>query len=159
MSTRVGLGIDVHRFADAAAGRPLVLGGVRFDGELGLAGHSDADAVAHAVADALLGAAALGDIGEHFPDTDPDLAGADSIELLRRSAELVRDAGWNPVNVDCVVLLEQPKLAPRRAEMQARLTAAAGAPVTVRGTRPEGLGALGRAEGVAAWAVALVEAR
>jgi 2-C-methyl-D-erythritol 2,4-cyclodiphosphate synthase len=154
--TRVGLGFDVHAYSDDP-GRPLVLGGVTFAGERGLAGHSDADVVAHAVADALLGAAGLGDIGSHFPDTDPALAGADSIELLHEAAAAVRAAGWSPVNVDCSVVLDAPKLAPRRDEMQHRLTTALGADVTIKGKRPEGLGALGRGEGIAAWAVALVE--
>jgi 2-C-methyl-D-erythritol 2,4-cyclodiphosphate synthase len=152
---RVGQGVDVHPFSDDPA-RRLVLGGVTFDGERGLAGHSDADVVAHAVTDALLGAAGLGDIGEHFPDTDPALAGADSIELLRRAVADVRAAGWEPENVDCTVVLEVPKLAPRRDEMAAALSAAVGAPVTVKGKRAEGLGALGRGEGVACFAVALV---
>jgi 2-C-methyl-D-erythritol 2,4-cyclodiphosphate synthase len=152
----VGQGFDVHPFSDDPA-RRLVLGGVAFDGERGLAGHSDADAVAHAVTDALLGAAGLGDIGQHFPDTDPALAGADSIELLRRAVAAVRAAGWAPGNVDCTVVLEAPKLAPRRDEMQRGLSAVVGAPVTVKGKRAEGLGALGRREGVACFAVALVE--
>jgi 2-C-methyl-D-erythritol 2,4-cyclodiphosphate synthase len=152
---RVGQGFDVHPFADDE--RPLVLGGVRFDGERGLAGHSDADAIAHAVADALLGAAGLGDIGMHFSDTDPAFAGADSIELLRAVAVTVAGAGWTVANVDCTVVLERPKLAPRREAMQARLSEAVGAPVTVKGKRAEGLGALGRGEGVACWAVALLE--
>ena len=156
MPVRVGQGFDVHPFTDDPA-RVLVLGGVTFPGERGLAGHSDADAVAHAVTDALLGAAGLGDIGQHFPDTDPALAGADSIELLRRAVADVRAAGWAPGNVDCTVVLEAPKLAPRRAELEARLSDAVGAPVTVKGKRAEGLGALGRAEGIACFAVALVE--
>lgn len=152
---RIGLGFDVHPYTDDPA-RVLVLGGVAFPGERALAGHSDADAVAHAATDALLGAAGLGDIGEHFPDTDPRWAGADSIELLRTAVERVRAAGWEPGNVDCSVVCEQPKLAPRRAEMQQRLSEAVGADVTVKGRRPEGLGALGRGEGVACWAVAVV---
>jgi 2-C-methyl-D-erythritol 2,4-cyclodiphosphate synthase len=104
-----------------------------------------------------LGAAALGDIGSHFPDTDPALAGADSIELLRRATAAVRQAGWQPANVDCTVICEAPKLAPRRDDMQERLGDAVGAPVTVKGKRAEGLGALGRTEGVACLAVALVQ--
>ena len=156
MTNRVGLGFDVHGYSDDAD-RVLVLGGVHFPGERGLAGHSDADVVAHAVADALLGAAGLGDLGEHFPDTDPAWAGADSFDLLRRVAELVTGAGWAVGNVDCAVVLEQPKLAPHRATMQERLAAAVGADVRVKASRPEGLGALGRGEGVACWAVALVE--
>jgi 2-C-methyl-D-erythritol 2,4-cyclodiphosphate synthase len=152
---RVGLGFDVHAFSDDA-GRALVLGGVTFDGHRGLEGHSDADVVAHACADALLGAAALGDIGAHFPDTDPAWRDADSIQLLTAVAAMVRDAGWAPGNVDCTVVLEAPKLAPRRAEMEAALAAAVGADVSVKAARAEGLGALGRAEGIACWAVAVV---
>jgi 2-C-methyl-D-erythritol 2,4-cyclodiphosphate synthase len=158
LTVRVGQGFDVHPFSDDPA-RQLVLGGVVFDGEPGLAGHSDADAVAHAVTDALLGAAGLGDIGQRFPDTDPSLAGADSLELLRGAAADVRAAGWEPGNVDCTVVLEAPKLAPRRVEMERRLTDAVGAPVTVKGKRAEGLGALGRREGIACFAVALVAGR
>jgi 2-C-methyl-D-erythritol 2,4-cyclodiphosphate synthase len=154
---RVGLGLDVHARGPGGDDRPLVLGGVRFDGHPGLVGHSDADALAHACIDAVLGAAGLGDIGDHFPDTDARWSGADSLELLTEAARLVRAAGWNPVNVDCSVVLDEPRLAPRRAEMQARLSEAVGAPVTVKGKRTEGLGALGRGEGVLAVAVALVE--
>jgi 2-C-methyl-D-erythritol 2,4-cyclodiphosphate synthase len=153
---RVGQGFDVHRFSDDPA-RPLVLGGCTFDGERGLAGHSDADAVAHAAADALLGATGLGDLGQLFPDTDPRWAGADSVELLRQVARRVREAGWSIGNVDCSVVCERPKLAPRRDEMQGRLSEAVGAPVTVRGRRAEGLGAIGRMEGIACWAVAVVQ--
>jgi 2-C-methyl-D-erythritol 2,4-cyclodiphosphate synthase len=156
MTARVGQGYDVHPFSDDPA-RLLVLGGVSFEGERGLAGHSDADVVAHACADALLGAAGLGDIGQLFPDTDPNLAGADSIDLLTRATAAVRGAGWSPANVDCTVICEAPVLAPRKAAMQARLSEAVGAPVTVKGKRAEGLGALGRREGIACHAVALVE--
>jgi 2-C-methyl-D-erythritol 2,4-cyclodiphosphate synthase len=152
---RVGQGFDVHPFADGPE-RPLVLGGVVIPGERGLAGHSDADVIAHAVTDALLGAAGLGDIGQHFPDTDPALAGADSIDMLGRAVADVRAAGWRPQNVDCTVILEVPKVAPWRDAMHARLTAVVGAPVAVKGKRAEGLGALGRAEGVACFAVALL---
>jgi 2-C-methyl-D-erythritol 2,4-cyclodiphosphate synthase len=155
MTVRVGQGFDVHAFSDAPD-RVLVLGGVVFEGERGLVGHSDADVVAHACADALLGAAGLGDIGQHFPDTDPKWAGADSIGLLTEVAGRVRAAGWEPGNVDCAVVCERPKLAPRREAMQERLTTAVGAPVTVKGNRAEGLGAIGRAEGIAAFAVAVV---
>jgi 2-C-methyl-D-erythritol 2,4-cyclodiphosphate synthase len=153
---RVGQGFDVHPFSDDPD-RVLVLGGVAFPGERGLAGHSDSDAVAHAVVDALLGAAGLGDIGQRFPDSDPVWEGADSIGLLEQAVADVRAAGWEPSNVDCTVVLEAPKLAPRRDEMEQRLTAAVGAPVSVKGKRAEGLGALGRREGVACFAVALVE--
>lgn len=154
-TTRVGQGFDIHRFSDDAA-RKLVLGGVVFEGVRGLHGHSDADAIAHAVTDALLGAAGLGDIGEHFPDTDPQLKGADSLQLLRHAAGLVRDAGFAIGNVDCSVVCEAPKLAPHRDAMQQRLSEAAGAPVTVKGRRAEGLGALGREEGIAVWATAII---
>jgi 2-C-methyl-D-erythritol 2,4-cyclodiphosphate synthase len=155
VTVRVGQGFDVHPHSDDP-GRPLVLGGVVFDGERGLAGHSDADAVAHAVTDALLGAAGLGDIGQHFPDTDPAFAGADSIELLRRAVADVRAKGWTPGNVDCTVVLEAPKLAPRRADMERALSGAVGAPVSIKAKRAEGLGALGRREGIACFAVALL---
>ena len=152
---RVGQGFDVHRFSDDPA-RPLVLGGCVFEGHAGLHGHSDADAIAHAVADALLGAAALGDIGEHFPDTDPRWAGANSISLLEHVVGMVRAQGWHIGNVDCSVICESPKLAPRRAEMQQRLSDVVGAPVSVKGRRAEGLGALGRSEGIACFAVAVL---
>lgn len=152
---RIGQGYDVHPFSDDP-GRSLVMGGVTFPDAPGLAGHSDADVVAHAVTDALLGAAGLGDLGQHFPDTDPRWAGADSIELLVSAVADVRGAGWSPQNVDCTVVLEAPKLAPHRSAMEERLSAAVGAPVTVKGKRAEGLGALGRREGVACLAVALV---
>jgi 2-C-methyl-D-erythritol 2,4-cyclodiphosphate synthase len=154
---RVGQGLDVHPFSDDPS-RPLVLGGVRFEGAPGLAGHSDADVVAHAVIDALLGAAGLGDIGDHFPDDDPALAGADSLAMLRQVAADVRAAGWEVANVDCTVVAEAPRLAPRRAEVERCLSEAVGAPVTVKGKRAEGLGSLGRREGIACFAVALVTA-
>jgi 2-C-methyl-D-erythritol 2,4-cyclodiphosphate synthase len=152
---RVGLGFDVHRFADDD--RRLVLGGVVFAGARGLHGHSDADVIAHACADALLGAAGLGDIGEHFPDTDPRWRDADSLALLGEVAVMVRAAGWVVANVDCSAVCDEPKLAPQRAAMEQGLSTAVGAPVTVKGKRPEGVGALGRGEGIACWAVALVE--
>jgi 2-C-methyl-D-erythritol 2,4-cyclodiphosphate synthase len=155
VTSRVGLGIDVHPVSDDP-GRPLVLGGVTFDGTPGLAGHSDADVVAHAAADALLGAAGLGDLGSLFPDTDPAFAGSESLGLLAEVAARVRAAGWEPDNVDCAVVLEAPRLAPHRVAMQERLSAAVGAAVTVKATRPERLGALGRGEGVGCLAVALV---
>jgi 2-C-methyl-D-erythritol 2,4-cyclodiphosphate synthase len=152
---RVGQGFDIHRFSDDPQ-RTLVLGGVAFDGVRGLHGHSDADVVAHAVADALLGAAGLGDIGEHFPDTDPRWKDADSLVLLAHVGTLVRAARWTIGNVDCSVVCDTPKLAPHRAEMQTKLSAACGAPVSVKGRRSEGLGALGRQEGIACWAVAVI---
>jgi len=156
MSARVGNGFDIHRFSDDDS-RPLVLGGVTFHGERGLVGHSDADLVAHACADSLLGPAGLGDIGTHFPDTDPEWAGADSIVLLAEAARRVREAGWYPVNIDCSIVAERPKLSPHRDEMQRRLSEAVGAPVTIAGRRAEGLGALGRVEGIACFATALLE--
>lgn len=155
---RTGLGFDVHRFSDEPS-RLLVLGGVAFPGEAGLAGHSDGDVVCHALADALLGAVGLGDIGEHFSDLDPAWQGADSVGILARVAELLADAGWRLANADCSVVLEAPRLAPRRAAMAARLAEAAGGAVSVKAKRAEGLGALGRGEGIACWATALVEER
>ena len=154
---RVGQGFDVHRHSDDPA-RPLVLGGCRFDGERGLDGHSDADVAAHAAADALLGAAGLGDLGRHFPDTDDRWAGADSLMILAATADMVREAGWTIGNVDVKVVCERPKLAPRKDEMERNLTRAVGAPVGVAGRRAEGLGAVGRQEGIAAWAVAVITA-
>jgi 2-C-methyl-D-erythritol 2,4-cyclodiphosphate synthase len=154
--SRVGIGFDVHSLSDDPA-RPLRLGGVLFEGERGLAGHSDADVVAHAVADALLGAAGLGDLGELFPDTDERWRGADSMALLAEVAARVTGAGWRVRNVDVAVVLEAPKLAPRRAELEANLAAAAGGPVTVKAKRAEGLGALGRREGIACFAVGLLD--
>ncbi len=155
MTGRVGMGFDIHPRSDDPA-RPMVLGGVVLPGP-GLVGHSDADVIAHACADAMLGAAGLGDIGSHFPDTDVRFAGADSIELLRAVGAEVHAAGWTVANVDCAVVCDEPKLGPHRDVMQSRLSDAAGGPVTVKGKRPEGLGALGRGEGVACWAVALLE--
>ncbi len=152
----MGLGFDVHPFSDDPA-RRLVLGGVHLPGQRALAGHSDADVVAHAIADALLGAAGLGDLGDHFADTDPAWAGADSLAILAAVTALVANEGWSVGNVDCTVVLEAPKLAPHRAEMAARLGDVVSAPVSVKATRAEGLGAIGRGEGVACWAVALIE--
>ena len=153
---RVGHGIDIHRFSDDPS-RPLMLGGVEFPGERGLEGHSDADVVAHACADALLGAAGLGDLGEHFDGADPTWEGADSIELLGRVAALVRGRGWEPVNVDCTVVTEAPRLAPHRAAMQERLSAAVSAAVTVKATTAERTGAIGAGEAIVCEAVALLE--
>ncbi|GDX14462.1 MAG: 2-C-methyl-D-erythritol 2,4-cyclodiphosphate synthase [Ilumatobacteraceae bacterium] len=151
---RVGQGFDIHRFADDD--RPLVLGGVRIAGERGLHGHSDADAVAHAVSDALLGAAGLGDIGQHFPDTDPQWKGADSMMILREVVSKVHAAGWMVANVDVNVICERPKIAPHRTQMEQNLVDAVGAPVSVKGRRAEGLGSIGRVEGIACMAVALL---
>lgn len=155
MTMRVGHGFDVHRFTEDAE-RPLVLGGVIFEGARGLAGHSDADVVAHACADAVLGGAGLGDLGGHFPDTDPQWSGADSLALLAEVVRRTTAAGWTVANVDCTVVTEAPRLAPHREAMQRALTAAVGAPVTVKATTAEGLGAIGRGEGIAAQAVALL---
>jgi 2-C-methyl-D-erythritol 2,4-cyclodiphosphate synthase len=152
---RVGQGFDVHPWSDEPD-RPLVLGGVVLPGERGLAGHSDADVLAHAVADALLGAAGLGDIGAHFPDTDSRWRGADSLTLLTHVVGLVRAEGWTIGNVDTTVVLEAPKLAPHKAAIEERLTGVVGAAVSVKAKRAEGLGALGRGEGVACLAVALL---
>ena len=152
---RVGLGFDVHAFGDD--GKVLVLGGVQFEGERGLAGHSDGDVVCHAIADALLGAAGLGDLGELFPDTDAQWTGADSVELLADVVARVRTAGWYAVNVDCAVVLEAPRLAPVRESMETKLRDVVGADVHVKPKRAEGLGSLGRGEGIACWAVALLE--
>ena len=152
--TRTGIGIDSHRFA---AGRRLVLGGVEIPYELGLAGHSDADVLAHAIADALLGAAGLGDIGQHFPDTDEAWRDADSMELLRDVVARVREAGLVPGNVDATVMLERPKLAPFREAIVASLAAVLGCPVNVKATTGEGMGFVGRGEGAAAMAVATLD--
>jgi 2-C-methyl-D-erythritol 2,4-cyclodiphosphate synthase len=156
VNPRVGLGFDIHPFSEEQ-GRSLVLGGVNL-GPPGLAGHSDADAVAHAVADALLGAAGLGDIGEHFPDDDPAYAGIDSMELLGRVV-LTVSTHYEIGNVDVTVVLEAPKLAPHRDAMQRRLAEVVGAPVGVKAKRAESLGALGRREGIACFAVALLVPR
>jgi 2-C-methyl-D-erythritol 2,4-cyclodiphosphate synthase len=157
--TRVGLGWDVHPFT-AAAGRSLVLGGVLLDSERGLEGHSDADVLTHAVADALLGALALGDLGQHFPDSDPRYRGISSLALLAEVLDRVRAAGGRPVNVDATVVAESPRLAGYLAAMQKRLAETLGLAVdrvSVKAKRAERLGALGRQEGIAAMAVALVE--
>lgn len=152
---RVGQGFDVHPHTDDPD-RVLVLGGCVFDGERGLAGHSDADVPAHAAADALLGAAGLGDLGRHFPDTDPQWKGADSLRILSAVADLVRAAGWSIGNVDVKIVCERPKISDRKDDMERNLTRAAGAPVTVAGRRAEQLGAIGRREGIAALAVAVI---
>lgn len=155
---RVGQGFDIHRFTDDP-NRVLVLAGVLFDGERGLEGHSDADAISHSCSDALLGAAGLGDIGMHFPDTDPAWKGADSLALLRHVMQLVEGDGWAVANIDCAVVCERPKLAPHRDEMQSTLTEIVGAPVTIKGNRAERLGAIGRTEGIACFATALLVRR
>jgi 2-C-methyl-D-erythritol 2,4-cyclodiphosphate synthase len=148
---RTGLGIDSHRFA---SGRRLILGGVEIPHERGLDGWSDADVLAHAITDAILGAAALGDIGRHFPDTDPRWKGADSIELLRAAVGVVQEAGWRVEFVDATVMMERPKLLPFRDAIMQRLSEAVGAQVHVKATTGEKMGCVGREEGVAALAVA-----
>ena len=151
---RSGIGFDVHPFDPD---RPLVLGGVRIADSPGLAGHSDADVVCHAVADAVLGAAGMGDIGTHFPDTDEHWEGASSLDLLRRIAEMVDEIGYSVLCVDCTVLLEAPRIAPHVAEMRARIAGALGigpGDVNVKATTTEGLGTVGRREGAACMAVA-----
>jgi 2-C-methyl-D-erythritol 2,4-cyclodiphosphate synthase len=155
--TRVGFGFDLHPFA---AGRPLVLGGVTVEFDRGLAGHSDADVLSHAVGEALLGALALGDLGRHFPDTDPRYRGISSLTLLRHVVELVRARGGRLVNVDATVLAQAPRLAPLLPEMAKRLADVLGLEidrVSVKAKSPEGLGLLGRQEGMAAMAVVSVE--
>lgn len=154
MSALVGIGYDSHRFAP---GRRLVLGGVEIPHDAGLDGHSDADVLTHAVIDALLGAAGLGDIGEHFPDTDERYRDADSLQLLESTLALIANAGVGVVNVDCTVVMEAPRLAPHMAAIRARLAGALGlaqARVNVKATTGEGMGFVGRGEGVAALAVA-----
>ena len=151
MAGRVGIGYDSHRLA---AGHPLILGGVEIAFELGLEGHSDADVLAHAVTDALLGAAGLGDIGTHFPPSDERWRDADSIELLRTAAAMV--SGY-VVNVDATVICEAPRLGEHRPAMERNLTGAAGGPVSVKATTNEGMGWIGRGEGIACLAVALIE--
>ncbi|HUR50278.1 MAG TPA: 2-C-methyl-D-erythritol 4-phosphate cytidylyltransferase [Acidimicrobiales bacterium] len=151
---RIGHGFDVHAWATDA--RPLVLGGVTFPGNKGLAGHSDADVVCHALADAALGAAGLGDLGTHFPDSDPQWSGARSTDLLAEVVRLAAGAGWKPLSADVTVVAEQPRISTRVAAMQTTLTHILGAPVSIKATTTEGLGALGRGEGIAAWAVTLL---
>lgn len=159
MSVRSGIGWDSHRLA---AGRPLILGGVTLEHPegLGLDGHSDADVLAHAITDALLGAAGLGDIGQHFPDTDEAFRGADSIALLAEAAARARAAGWAPTYADVTVVLERPKLRDARPAMRERLAGALGVgsdAVNVKASTAEGIGFVGREEGVAALAVVTVE--
>jgi len=154
--TRVGIGYDIH---GVEAGRHLVLGGVSFPGESGLAGHSDADVLIHAIIDALLGAAGLGDIGTHFPDNDERWDGASSLDLLRATASMLKDAGATVGNVDATVIAETPRLTGRITDMKGAIGGALGIPeaqVSVKATSNEGLGPVGRGEGIAAMAVALV---
>jgi 2-C-methyl-D-erythritol 2,4-cyclodiphosphate synthase len=153
---RVGIGYDSHRFAE---GRKLILGGVEIPHTHGLTGHSDADAVAHAITDALLGAAALGDIGTHFPPTDDTYRNADSIELLRKANELLEGRGYQVVNVDVTVICEAPRIGPHTAAMRERLAGALGIGskhVSVKGKTNEGMGWIGRGEGIAVMATAMI---
>jgi 2-C-methyl-D-erythritol 2,4-cyclodiphosphate synthase len=153
---RVGIGVDAHAFSEGAA---LVLGGVEIPGEAGLAGHSDGDVVSHALVDAVLGAAGLGDIGSFFPSDEAQWEGASSLLFLERAMGAVREAGFELVNADCVLVGERPRIAPLRADMEQRLAGALGVDpgqVTVRATTTDGLGFTGRGEGLAAQAVALL---
>ena len=154
---RIGIGYDIHRFE---RGRELVLGGVRIDHEAGLAGHSDADVLTHAVIDALLGAAALGDIGQHFPSDDSRYRDANSLDLLRRAVAMVADAGYSIGNIDATVNAEQPKLATHIDAIRSNLAEALGVEIgaiNVKATTADGLGAIGRGEGIAAQAVVLLD--
>lgn len=154
---RVGQGFDVHRFeVEPSGSRRLVLGGCVFDGEPALIGHSDADVPAHAIADALLSAGGLGDLGAHFPDTDPRWEGADSLEILAEVSGMVRADGWLIGNASVALVCERPRIAPRRAEMESNLSTAVGAPVSLTGRRAEGLGAIGRVEGIAGFASVVI---
>jgi 2-C-methyl-D-erythritol 2,4-cyclodiphosphate synthase len=156
MPYRIGHGYDIHR---TVAGRPLVLGGVRFDADFGLEGHSDADCVTHAICDALLGAAGLPDIGHFFPDTDPAYLNADSQLLLKRVVAELRQRGWEPQNIDATVIAEKPRILPRLGEMKLALANSAGLPVGAIGlkaTTNEGVGDLGRGLAIAAHAVAMI---
>jgi 2-C-methyl-D-erythritol 2,4-cyclodiphosphate synthase len=158
---RVGSGLDVHPF-EVGGSRPLVLGGVTIEGEPGLAGHSDADVVTHAVADALLGAAALGDLGSRFGVDEPETRGADSIGLLARVAGDIADAGFDVGNVDVTVVAQRPRLAPHRQAMRANLARALGVgvdAVSVKATTTDRLGTIGRGEGIAAWATCSIVPR
>jgi 2-C-methyl-D-erythritol 2,4-cyclodiphosphate synthase len=155
LTFRVGIGVDAHKLE---RGVPLILGGVRFDFDRGLAGHSDGDVLAHALVDALLGAAGLGDIGSLFPSEDEQYRGADSLGLLREAYRQVQEAGWVLVNADCVLIGQEPKIARRREEMRERLSeACGGGEVNVRATTTDHMGFTGRGEGLAAHAVALLQ--
>ena len=154
---RTGIGYDVHPLID---GQPLIIGGVQIEHEKGLSGHSDADVLAHAICDALIGAIGGGDIGQWFPDTDPEYKNADSLELLKTVSEELIKQGWDICNIDCTVMAEQPKLAPSIPQMLRNVATALGIPetlVNVKATRGEGLGFIGRCEGIAALAIALIQ--
>lgn len=153
---RSGIGYDVHRFADD---RPLILGGIEIPHEKGLIGHSDADVLLHAIADALLGAAALGDIGVHFPPIDPKWKDLDSVEILKHSIELLAEHGWAPVNIDATVIAEAPKVNPHVPAMKERIHQVAGLPlgsISIKATTNEGMGWIGREEGIGVIATALI---
>jgi 2-C-methyl-D-erythritol 2,4-cyclodiphosphate synthase len=155
---RTGIGYDVHRFVPD---RPLMLGGVSIPHDQGLEGHSDADVLLHAIADAILGAAALGDIGQHFPPGDEQWRGVDSRKLLRQSVELVRSAGWVVVNLDATVIAEAPKIGPHSAAMRLEIRNATDLPIdaiSIKATTNEGMGFVGRSEGIAAMAIATIVA-
>lgn len=155
---RTGIGYDVHRFAP---NRPLVLGGVSIPHDQGLEGHSDADVLLHAIADAILGAAALGDIGQHFPPGDEKWRGVDSRKLLRQSVDLVRSAGWQLVNLDATVIAEAPRIGPHSAAMRLEIRNATDLPIdaiSIKATTNEGMGFVGRSEGIAAMAIATIVA-
>ena len=156
---RVGFGMDVHRLVE---GRALVLGGITIPSPVGLEGHSDADVLLHAISDALLGAAGLGDIGQHFPDTDPRFKGVASLSLLNRVGALLEQEGYRVVNIDSTVLLEKPKVAPYTNAMRSAIARTLGIQpdqISIKATTSEGLGEIGRGEGAAAYAVALVSSR
>jgi len=156
MSTRIGIGYDLHRLVEH---RPLILGGVPIPHDRGLLGHSDADVVLHAVCDALLGAAGMGDIGEHFPDTDPAYKGISSMELLRAVRARLRKKGFRIGNIDSVIICQEPRLGGHKKDMARNIAAALGIPVScvgVKATTPERLGPLGRSQGIACWATALI---
>lgn len=154
---RIGMGYDVHRMVE---GRKLIIGGVEIPCEKGLLGHSDADVLLHAVMDALLGAAALGDIGKHFPDTDPAYKGADSLELLRCVRQILTEAGYRTGNVDATIIAQRPKMAPYREQMRQNIADALGTEVSrisVKATTEEGLGFTGSGEGISSQAIVLLE--
>jgi 2-C-methyl-D-erythritol 2,4-cyclodiphosphate synthase len=157
MPLRIGHGYDIHR---TVAGRPLVLGGVRFESPFGLEGHSDADCVTHAICDAFLGAAGLPDIGNFFPDTDPTWQNADSQILLKRVVQVLRESGWAPVNIDATILAEAPRVSGRITDMKAALASSTGLPssaIGLKATTNEKIGDIGRGLAIAAHAVALIE--
>jgi 2-C-methyl-D-erythritol 2,4-cyclodiphosphate synthase len=153
---RIGQGVDIHPFSEDPH-RPLVLGGIAIEGARGLRGHSDADAVCHAVADAILGAVGLGDLGQHFPDTDDAWAGANSVSLLGEVVRMAAEHGFVCANADCTIVADTPRLAPYTTAMAERLGEVLVAPASVKATRAEGIGALGRAEGIACLAVVLMD--